>query len=426
MSKSDFLSWDDDLDDFELAYLLGDYTDTDTNADSVSACKKPKKDIQCSGYMCPDCKKVLKTISGFRGHTAKQHGKSNLKAFQHRIQNGEVLQDQITTPQSDKSQQSTMTAVTLDSIFQSAYNNTLICIEEDPMYNIFGESTIVQIAKSISDSVEVKTFFYDLFREIFNSNPNLSLNHDRELFFTKFHALRLSSSIDKGYTDHFSQNGFTPLDNKNFIQIVMLELINQLLSQQTIQEQKSSDINHSELSENDQNILYYICGYIIRACEKRYSKLKGDLRSMKINCIEQVKSTSTTNSFVSKYNKWTEKKDRGGLIMPSDNFYLLTREFETVVRKHLGDQELNAKSLLHDKLKELIMESFMVKYYSEQIFVGIDYDDYVLILEDIIHLFLTIRGFSTAKVIRNKMIKDKVTSKKSLSLRQVLKEKHNN
>ncbi|CAG2199464.1 unnamed protein product [Mytilus edulis] len=390
-----FLSWDDDLDDFELAYLLGDYTDTDTNADSVSACKKPKKDIQCSGYMCPDCKKMLKTISGFRGHTAKQHGKSNLKAFQHRIQNGEVLQDQITTPQSDKSQQSTMTAVTLDSIFQSAYNNTLICIEEDPMYNIFGESTIVQIAKSISDSVE-------------------------------FHALRLSSSIDKGYTDHFSQNGFTPLDNKNFIQIVMLELINQLLSQQTIQEQKSSDINHSELSENDQNILYYICGYIIRACEKRYSKLKGDLRSMKINCIEQVKSTSTTNSFVSKYNKWTEKNDRGGLIMPSDNFYLLTREFETVVRKHLGDQELNAKSLLHDKLKELIMESFMVKYYSEQIFVGIDYDDYVLILEDIIHLFLTIRGFSTAKVIRNKMIKDKVTSKKSLSLRQVLKEKHNN
>lgn len=81
MSKSDFLSWDDDLDDFELAYLLGDYTDTDTNADSVSACKKPKKDIQCSGYMCPDCKKVLKTISGFRGHTAKQHGKSNLKGL---------------------------------------------------------------------------------------------------------------------------------------------------------------------------------------------------------------------------------------------------------------------------------------------------------------------------------------------------------
>lgn len=81
MSKSDFLSWDDDLDDFELAYLLGDYTDTDTNVDSVSACKKPKKDIQCSGYMCPDCKKVLKTISGFRGHTAKQHGKSNLKGL---------------------------------------------------------------------------------------------------------------------------------------------------------------------------------------------------------------------------------------------------------------------------------------------------------------------------------------------------------
>ncbi|CAG2231106.1 KRAB [Mytilus edulis] len=172
-------------------------------------------------------------------HKRVQHADTSdnpIQSFQHKIQDGEVLQDQITTTESDKSHQSTITTVTLDYIFHSAYNNTLKCIKEDPiMYNIFGESTIVQIVKSNPDSVEVKTFFYDLFMAIFNSNPNLSLNHDGELFVTKFHALR-HQRIHRSLWS----NGFTTLDNTTFIQIVMLELINQLLTQQTIQEQKSS------------------------------------------------------------------------------------------------------------------------------------------------------------------------------------------
>ena len=92
MSKSDFLSWDDDLDDFQLEYLLGNYTDNEVIADhddddfinTDTTCKKPKTN-KCSdnlsGYKCPVCCKILKTISGFRGHTSKQHGESNLKGM---------------------------------------------------------------------------------------------------------------------------------------------------------------------------------------------------------------------------------------------------------------------------------------------------------------------------------------------------------
>ena len=29
MAKSDFLSWDDDLDDFQLDYILGEFTDSE-------------------------------------------------------------------------------------------------------------------------------------------------------------------------------------------------------------------------------------------------------------------------------------------------------------------------------------------------------------------------------------------------------------
>ena len=65
-SKEDFLSWDTDLD---LVELLGEYTDDEDRAD-----KQIQKEVE--GYQCPDCNKVLKSISGFQGHMLKQHQKS--------------------------------------------------------------------------------------------------------------------------------------------------------------------------------------------------------------------------------------------------------------------------------------------------------------------------------------------------------------
>lgn len=85
MSKSDFLSWDNDFHDFELDYLLGEFTDNELvsneneNTTSASVNKKPK--VEGSGYKCPVCSKVLKTISGFRGHTSKQHNQHTLKGM---------------------------------------------------------------------------------------------------------------------------------------------------------------------------------------------------------------------------------------------------------------------------------------------------------------------------------------------------------
>lgn len=76
MAKTDFLSWDDDFNNLELDFLLGDYTDDDSSACNVKSSESSECD---KGYKCPICNKVLKSISGFRGHTSKQHGKSDLK-----------------------------------------------------------------------------------------------------------------------------------------------------------------------------------------------------------------------------------------------------------------------------------------------------------------------------------------------------------
>lgn len=67
MSKHDFVSWDDE--DLNLDLLLGDYTDYDVVCDSECL----KEDIQSVMYECPQCQKLMKSISGFRGHVLKKH-----------------------------------------------------------------------------------------------------------------------------------------------------------------------------------------------------------------------------------------------------------------------------------------------------------------------------------------------------------------
>lgn len=75
MAKTDFLSWDNDID---LDALLGEYTEDD---DIALHQQKPPQDVSSDGYRCPICKKVLKTIVGFRGHVSKQHDKPHIKGM---------------------------------------------------------------------------------------------------------------------------------------------------------------------------------------------------------------------------------------------------------------------------------------------------------------------------------------------------------
>ncbi len=70
--KSDFLSWDDDL---NLDELLGEYTDycvddSDSEFEAGRSEKPQETPTELTGYVCPHCNKCLKTISGFRGHKA--------------------------------------------------------------------------------------------------------------------------------------------------------------------------------------------------------------------------------------------------------------------------------------------------------------------------------------------------------------------
>ncbi|XP_052071204.1 uncharacterized protein LOC127709638 [Mytilus californianus] len=356
MSKTDFLSWDDDLD---LDILLGEYTDTDPIVDSdddfvLETVVHPPKRVKgidkslsadgtaADGYKCPDCDKILKSISGFRGHTSRQHGK-HLKA-----------------------------------------------LEDDPMIALFGSTDFLPILQVSKHKPTIEEFFLNAFCAIFKDNASITIEADRETIFSCFHRIRLGDTLQTGGITLFQSLGF--MDSSvitNFIQTFLLELMNQVLKEHLSKKMKQTQAFDDSLTDNDQKILFYIAGFIIRALHKRYNKLKvSSLKEETLLCVQGLQDSSDTKTFLSKFKSWTVKKDRGGLKLPTDNFYLLVRHMEIIVRQSVNLDNLSASSLCKDSLKEKIMDAFMVKHYASQLFPASD--NTLCIMEDIVNVFLTV------------------------------------
>lgn len=107
---------------------------------------------------------------------------------------------------------------------------------------------------------------------------------------------------------------------------------------------------------------------------------------------------SNEKTFVSKFATWTTKLNRGGLKTPSDKFFLLVCEFESIYRTCVDLNSLSSLSLDRPTLVEKIMDSFMVNYYWDVLCTSSTYKDFIL--EKCVVLFLTVRGNSTARHIK--------------------------
>ncbi|XP_069106991.1 uncharacterized protein [Argopecten irradians] len=436
MAKSDFLSWDGDLD---LEFLLGDFTEYSESDDlsdeydevetkrarKTSKTKPQPQNPQKACYECPVCNKSLKTIAGFRGHTTKQHGRFNLKASEHRSNGSKDIDFQKSA--STISQSGVLTDEDFKNIISKAYQSTLdniLCdFDESDEFNL---TNLVNVARTSS---AVSGFYTDLFEDIFlSSNCSTSTPSDREELFHQLHVKRTDSTLlETGY-EHFKtvDSSFTSSEVQHFTQVLLLDLVGEICKEQTKLILKRTEDNTKHLTDNDQTVLFYISGFIIRALRKRYSR-HG--HSDKMQCCDAFISTNKCEekAFLAKYRKMISLKDRGGLEMPTSNFYLLVRECETVTRSMVDTDRLRASSLLLSPLKEKILESFMVQHYAKFILSGVSEAISASVLEDIIRLFLTVRGHAVVRVERNKLCtktkaENKKTSKRCSSLRQTLKD----
>ena len=323
----------------------------------------------------------------------------------------------------DHSFSSVESSVDFKKIFLEASTCTLEKMSEDPMYKLFGDCRLDLLAKFCMEEDFLGAFFLDQFTEIFSLS--LSDTSDRELLFSRIHELRLSSCLQSDCVTLFQEKGCQENreDINNFLQEYILEIPSQILGGMLRENKKISEELSYQVSTNDQRILFYIAGFIVANLKKKCYRLAKDNQVERLDLLKRLTSKTSGTSFVAKNDQWLTKNSRGGLVRPADNFYLLVRELEISIRKVVDFNNMNSESLTSSKMKEHMMDSFMVNYYLKELCGDCVNSDLSGLLEDIIKVFLTVRGFAVARVLRNKLSgkQNKQPAKQSNSLRQVLK-----
>ncbi|KAH3860840.1 hypothetical protein DPMN_023763 [Dreissena polymorpha] len=294
------------------------------------------------------------------------------------------------------------------------------------MYNILGTSNIPEIAKHCKQNAKFENYIKSIIEKCFDGNK-ISSAAEREVFFMKVHACRIDPAVSGDAIKALNMFGSNVSDSdlNAFFQDCLMNLIGEFFKARRNLEKKLCENSHSSVSDQNNKILFYIAGYIIRALEKKYYRLHDKhLREKQIENIKGLINNSSEKTFTDKFTSMYEKKQRGGLKKPCDNFFLLVREFETVIRK--GE---NVHELSQMESKEKVLESFMVGHYREKLFPSAAEEEEQetctdQLIEDILHLFLTVRGHAKAKSIVNKVKKEQKNenrAKTSSSLRGTLK-----
>ena len=209
---------------------------------------------------------------------------------------------------------------------------------------------------------------------------------------------------------------------RQFVGILFHKILGETVLERSQMLEKTAEKRSSELSDSDQSVIYYISGYIITALHKQASKKK--VQNVKLKALQEAMQVSlkhesdSEKTFVTKYSSWTEKINRGGLKIPSDNFYLFIRECEMCCRQEIDETNLHKDTFNIGILKEKIMDKYMIKYYAEK-FTTEEFSSYII--ERCVTLFLTIRGHASAR----KRKSEQAAEEPKKSLRKVLKDRTN-
>ena len=116
------------------------------------------------------------------------------------------------------------------------------------------------------------------------------------------------------------------------------------------------------LTEDQQQIVRYVAGYIIFSLTKKwkmvYRNKKSMVASAAVDFLKSIRITSNNiraNSFLDFSMKWVELVNRGGLVIVNDDFFIFIRRIENTVRQLLTIDML--RNYRGEDLRDLLMTS---------------------------------------------------------------------
>lgn len=183
-----------------------------------------------------------------------------------------------------------------------------------------------------------------------------------------------------------------------------------------------------EITEDEENILRYVCSYIAMKLKHKFLKIKS---AQFVECLSRMENDGPTTSFLDYTQEWVKKVNRGGLFVISDEAYRFFVSLELASRRklqdHLIETATNTLSSLPAEdeqgvsalVTSLCEDDDTVFYWT---LVGMDEEHEDSALELLSHMYISIRGFGLCKTrMEEYKVALTTTTKKKKGLRKQLK-----
>ena len=220
---------------------------------------------------------------------------------------------------------------------------------------------------------------------------------EREKLFYNFHQFRSNIDIQNKFVKPFECKS-TERTRVHFFQLFISVLLQSVLDEILLYHKSFDDFKPYCANESEQQVLYYICGYILNKLKRMTCKGLAPF----VDIIASFYEKNIENlEFVKNISGWTDKLDRGGLKYPCQYFYFLVREIDLCINRTIDFDNLSSTSLSLEHLVPTIHESYLVKYYFVKLIEKFPDRDCDVLLKYIVKIFVTVKGFAIAKRARN-------------------------
>ena len=255
-------------------------------------------------------------------------------------------------------------------------------------------------------------------KQVICSSATKVFTVNKEKLWKGFYQLRVSQDFVKQWTD-FTADADEP------VKPVLFQHLSDLIFRMLIEQHKIVHLDQeefSELTENESGALRYVAGYICRHLRKKIQRSRGDAKSkeeMMICLMQLVRNKETEEHGTDE--EWTNLMDRGGLFHVKEITFQLFRAIEYQVRdglKGLKRQSQQSKSELIKKVTGDDDVQFIWLMATAEFDIE-DRDIHEALLQKIVELFVTVRGFSVASAWLEKFKQQiKKPTKRTKSLRR--------
>lgn len=269
------------------------------------------------------------------------------------------------------------------------------------------------------DLAEFETWFDTKLTKILNDSIHITptVKVDREKMWSLFHQMRSEVSF-QSKRNNFLEKHSMPQEPL-FYQHVTTKVFTTLLKQQCAVEIESpfdDTALTTSLNYEEENALRYIGGYILRSLSTNAKKEKDIFLQ---EAVEDLKGD--TNELPTESEEWTGSVDRGGLIYISEATYQFLVALEYSLRRYL---KIGTAHLMDHEFRSTLTKKVLtdddVQFNWTIASAAVEEDVMERLLDGIIKLYITIRGFSFASSILEMYKKDgKKGTQKKKTLRQL-------